>query len=196
MIMKRYGLAVSLAAWVTLSLFVLMTTLLVGGRLPLEKDEPSWTVDFWPRIEEPEPKRELPKRFDKPQPPPEWEREPTQVPELDGAAVSGIGQHDLVPQEMLVVEGSGNMMPLYKPVPFYPHSARSRGVEGYVIVLLTVTPMGTVKDVQIVYAEPQGYFERSVIAAASKVRYSPSGMPALAKGPQSVRLKYVFNLDA
>ena len=65
--------------------------------------------------------------------------------------------------------------------PVYPPAARRRGVEGWVKVKFLVDEQGEVEEIQVLKAEPPGYFERSVRRCVSQWRFSPpkfQGMPA------------------
>lgn len=77
----------------------------------------------------------------------------------------------------------------------YPRRALRRSVEGYVVVSFTVTKTGDVADIQVTEADPQGYFEDSVMEAVEKYKFQPrivNGNPVDAKG---VSRKVVFKLQ-
>lgn len=89
----------------------------------------------------------------------------------------------------------GDYLPLVRIQPQYPRRAAERGIEGYVVVELTVTPQGTTQDVQVIEADPQGYFERAATRAAEKFKYKPkvvNGQPVSVQGVQYV---FTFRLD-
>ncbi|HEX7028711.1 MAG TPA: energy transducer TonB, partial [Gammaproteobacteria bacterium] len=73
-------------------------------------------------------------------------------------------------------ETTGNTVP-YKPLikepPEYPLAALQAGIEGHVILEFTITHTGSVEDIKVVEAEPEGVFENAAIEAARKFRYSP-----------------------
>ena len=56
--------------------------------------------------------------------------------------------------------------------PQYPSSAAESGVEGFVEVRFTVTPLGLVQNAIVTSAEPRGVFERAALSAISRWRYS------------------------
>ncbi len=65
--------------------------------------------------------------------------------------------------------------------PLYPVSAQRDGIEGYVIVRLSIDMTGRVKDVLVVDSEPIGVFERSARDAARRFEFEPArvgGTPA------------------
>lgn len=76
----------------------------------------------------------------------------------------------------------------------YPRRAISRGIEGEVLVQFTISKTGDVDEIEIVSADPEGWFERAVTDAVSKYKFQPrikNGQPVDAKG---VQRKIVFKL--
>ena len=57
--------------------------------------------------------------------------------------------------------------------PEYPDSARKKKIEGWVEVAFTVTPSGTVEDVQIRNASPADVFEEAAVRAIKQWRFEP-----------------------
>ena len=57
--------------------------------------------------------------------------------------------------------------------PVYPESARKRGVEGWVELAFTVTPSGTVEDVEVRNASPAGVFDDAATRAIRGWRFEP-----------------------
>ena len=68
--------------------------------------------------------------------------------------------------------GQSEMIPLVRTVAPYPNRALQNHVEGFVVVEFTVTELGTVADARVIYAEPEGYFERAALQTISKWRYA------------------------
>jgi protein TonB len=66
--------------------------------------------------------------------------------------------------------------PVTQPLPVYPRMAQERDVQGRVIMSITILPDGSVQDVQVVNAQPRGYFESSAIRAVQRWRYRPSSV--------------------
>lgn len=64
-----------------------------------------------------------------------------------------------------------------RPMPSFPDSARTAGVEGYVRVEYGVDPEGRVADLAIVESIPRGTFDDAVRSALSTWRYSPGTGP-------------------
>ena len=78
--------------------------------------------------------------------------------------------------------------------PVYPESARKRGVEGWVELAFTVTPNGTVEDVEVRNASPADVFDDAAVRAIRGWRFEPVGAQWRAcgtarNGPAAVRAK-------
>lgn len=83
---------------------------------------------------------------------------------------------------------------VYAADPVYPADALRSGIEGWVELMFTITETGTVRDVEVVAAEPRGVFESAATQAVGSWRYRPR----LANGQPVPRRSYVtlrFNLD-
>jgi protein TonB len=79
--------------------------------------------------------------------------------------------------------------------PVYPYRARERGTEGVVQVKLLVNADGSVGQVLILDARPEGLFEESVVKAVSKWKFKPGvieGQPVTAWVVTNIR----FTLDS
>lgn len=57
--------------------------------------------------------------------------------------------------------------------PQYPESARKRGIEGWVEVMFTVTPSGTVEDVEVRNSSPADVFDDAAVRAVRQWRFEP-----------------------
>ena len=103
---------------------------------------------------------------------------------LDNEVVSKIALPEFTP-EMPKEEVQPELPPLpsvfqdIKPVkkvkPKYPRDAEERKIEGRVKVRMKVRLDGTVSDVTLIYAEPEGVFEKVVIEAAEKFVFKRDG---------------------
>lgn len=90
-------------------------------------------------------------------------------------------------------ENDKNYLPLYRPQPIYPSRAQELGIEGYVIVSLTVGEDGRTSDIAVVESS-NDYFIEPSIAAARKFRYAPqivNGRPVRTEGAS---YKFTFSL--
>lgn len=73
------------------------------------------------------------------------------------------------------------LTPLVRFPAIYPMQARTRGIEGYVIMRFVVTESGSVADPKVVRADPPNVFDRAGIRAVLKWKYQPQivdGKPA------------------
>jgi len=77
--------------------------------------------------------------------------------------------------------------------PVYPFRARRRGVEGSVQIRFFVTREGRVTGLEIIKAEPPGFFEKAVRQTVSKWHFQP-GMVAGNKVKTLVETTIVFKL--
>lgn len=63
--------------------------------------------------------------------------------------------------------------PVFQVPPLYPPRARRAGIEGAVTVEFTITPDGSIKDPEIVGADPPQVFDRAVLRAIRRWRFNP-----------------------
>ena len=89
----------------------------------------------------------------------------------------------------------GEYLPIVKVAPVYPRRALSRGIEGYVIVEFTVTKQGTVKEPQVIKAEPESLFDRAAMDAALKFKYKPRVVNGEAVEVAGVQNKISFQIN-
>lgn len=57
--------------------------------------------------------------------------------------------------------------------PVYPDTARKRGIEGWVELAFTVTPNGTVDDIEVRNASPANVFDDAAVRAVRQWRFEP-----------------------
>ncbi len=82
-----------------------------------------------------------------------------------------------------IADGSGRIFdsdevdvapqPISCPRPQFPYRAKVRGVSGMVRVAFTVLENGLVENVEVIEAEPSGFFEEAALDAVRKWRFSP-----------------------
>lgn len=111
---------------------------------------------------------------------------PVEVGRLDFQVGAGFG----------IAAGSadGDYVPLVRVAPMYPPQAQARNVEGWVILELTVTETGAVRDPRVVESEPSDIFDRAAINAALKFKYKPRIVNGKPIEVQGVRYKMTFRL--
>ncbi len=85
-----------------------------------------------------------------------------------------------------------DFMAISRVPPQYPYRAQRRGIEGWVKVSLLITEQGTVQDVVVVDAEPEGIFDHAAIQAVMKWKFKPriqDGKPVAVRAEQTVNFK-------
>mgnify|MGYP000326954556 CR=1 FL=1 len=90
---------------------------------------------------------------------------------------------------------SRHMVPLVRATAPYPNRALSRGVEGFVELTFTVNELGRVVDPVVLYAEPEGYFERAALGSIQQWQYSPAMDDGVAVPVFDVRQRIVFTIS-
>ncbi len=113
---------------------------------------------------------------------------PPQRPQIGGGDLERID---------LGIHSEGDYMPLVLVQPTYPRRAQDRGIEGYVVVELTVAPDGSVPadSIFVVAAEPKGYFEREALKTAAKFKYKPKVVDGIAQATTGVRYQFTFEMQ-
>ncbi len=196
----RSFVSIFLGVFTAFGLFWIMQAL-IGVSGELQKAGTRLSVDFvrlrrdtTPQTKEREPpKREKPEQ----QPPP---------PEMNLAKAMNPG--DAVGQIIPMVDtgmeleratalgagggGDRDVVPLVRVDPEYPPRARQQGIEGWVEVEFTISPVGTVQDAVVTASKPSYVFDRAALRAIRKWRYNPkieNGVPMARPGIQ-VRLRF------
>ncbi len=196
----RSVVSIFLGVFTAFGLFWIMQAL-IGVSGELKKAGTRLAVDFvrlrrdtTPQTKEREPlKREKPEQ----QPPP---------PEMNLAKAMNPGDAvaDIIPMvdtgmelERATALGAGgggdrDVVPLVRVDPEYPPRARQQGIEGWVEVEFTISPVGTVQDAVVIASKPTFVFDRAALRAIRKWRYNPKvedGSPIARPGIQ-VRLRF------
>lgn len=168
----RLLLTVPLAALTTLSILLFMARL-IHSDMPLLPDDPPPQIP--PVVREPPPEpvtvRRKPELIEENEPAP-----PPLLQKWDPPSTTGGG----IPKEFYEppqMEGltTADSLPFARVMapPTYPHRAAQRGIEGYVDLRFDVSASGTTQNIQVVYAEPEGVFEQSAVAAVARWRFQP-----------------------
>ncbi len=85
-----------------------------------------------------------------------------------------------------------DVVPLVRVDPEYPPRARQQGIEGWVEIEFTITPVGTIQDAVVIASNPSFVFDRAALRAVRKWRYNPkieNGV-AIARPGIQVRLRF------
>lgn len=84
------------------------------------------------------------------------------------------------------------LYPVQTSKPVYPSRAKRAGIEGWVNVAFTITTEGTVRDIEILAAQPQGVFENTTLNTIKHWRYKPqllSGKPTARRVMQTIKFE-------
>lgn len=199
----RYVLSFFAALVVVFSLFWVMQYLIASADRTLDEDDAGHLLEFV-RIKQDEaitPRKLKPK---KPPPPEEAPPDPPPpaldniTPDAQAVAVTAVSINtriDLSASGFGLSPSDGDYLPIVKVQPMYPRRALTRGIEGYVIVMFTVTRQGTTRDHVIVESKPRGIFDRAALRAATKFKYKPrivDGQPIEVPG---VKNKITFLIE-
>lgn len=199
----RYATAIALGSLVTLAVLFTMQILIASPQARLDESGTRHFVDFV-RVEREETVQRAERRRSKPTapdaPPPQVIQPRTDAIDETPMAVSAPSAPMDVGVEMSVqglglVASDGEYLPIVKIAPVYPAAAQARGIEGYCLVEYTVTSAGTVRDVRVVEADPQGIFNKASIAAAEKFKYRPRVVDGEAIEVHGVRNLFRYELE-
>lgn len=198
----RYGSSALVAALVTFGLFYLMQLLIATGEKAIVDNVAGYRVEIGEvkRQEETRTKERKPEKPKEPEAPPEAPDIPevdTSKPQdaMDMSFTLGRGQLDIGTGMQVGAPTDGDYLPIVRVQPQYPRRAAERGIEGYVIVELTVTEAGTTTDIRVIEGQPEGIFDRAAIRAAEKFKYKPkvvNGKPVPVSG---VLYQFTFELE-
>mgnify|MGYP000506803114 CR=1 FL=1 len=194
------GLVMSLA--VTLSLFWLMQYLIETADRSLNDDGAGNLVDFV-RVKRDE---AVERRQLKPKKPPQPEEAPPQppTPQLDNLdanaqkiAISAVPVETDIEMTggFSLGVGEGDYLPIVKVAPIYPNRALTRGIEGFCVVMYTVTRQGTTRDPVVVEDQcSSSLFHRASVNAALKFKYKPRIMDGEAVEVPGVQNKFTYEI--
>ena len=204
----RYLSALILGVLISLGLFFLMQSLIDSGEQNTNASSEGQIMEFI-RIREDETlsikdrrKPQKPKPPKEPPPPPklivEKQVKPTmnrikiEIPNIDLPSIAGGGP--FLGNWAGNPLAEGDVLPIVRIDPQWPREALVKGIEGYVVVEVTIGADGSVKDVRVIQAEPKRMFDRNVIRAVLKWKFKPriiNGVPVERKAIQMLE----FTLD-
>lgn len=185
----RWLYVVPLAIATTFALLVLMFKLVYMEEVAIDfEPTPAIPQVHWEDKPPIEIIRETPKKPDevKPTPP---------KPEIRDPENTGIA-HGIPTGEYEKPDYSGNIahnfdVPIEQFIvtPRYPGRALARNIEGFVQLRFDVNKIGATENIEVVRAEPTGYFENAAIAAAERWKFQPKtedGEPVYFRGLSKV----------
>ncbi|ABD79620.1 energy transducer TonB [Saccharophagus degradans] len=149
------------------------------------------------------PEREIETEYDtkKPAKPDEPEQPPPELPEpeFQDADIEATVSIQPTVKANLDVGGiggfasDGDYLPIVKVAAKYPQRAAARGIEGYCIVMYTVTKTGETRDV-VVDDCPESIFARESIKAAERFKYKPKVINGEPVEVPNVRNRFTFEM--
>jgi TonB family protein len=92
--------------------------------------------------------------------------------------------------------GTDELVPIYRHMPQYPLSAARAGVQGSVLISVTVGPDGNALWVGVLESNPPGIFDEASLEAVSKWKFKPAladGVPVESTGEQ--RIEFLLERD-
>jgi len=100
---------------------------------------------------------------------------------IDATAVVGINDSE--------------MLPIVTVPPQYPNRALSRGIEGWCLVMFTVTETGTVVNPIVVDADPPDIFNNASVRAVTRFKYNPRIVDGNGVPVEGVQYLFRYNVD-
>ena len=202
----RYLAALLIGVIVTLCLFFLMQALIDSGDQRFRSSSEGQMMEFI-RIKDDESlsfkdrrKPVKPKPPKEPPPPPKLivnkQVKPTlnkvkmEIPDIDLPTIAGGGPFLGNWQGNPLAEG--DVLPIVRIDPQWPREALVEGIEGYVVVEVTIATDGSVRGVVVVESVPRRLFDRNVIRAVLKWKFKPrivNGVPVERKAMQTLEFK-------
>jgi protein TonB len=113
-----------------------------------------------------------------------------EIPDIDLPTIAGGGPFLGNWQGNPLAEG--DVLPIVRIDPQWPREALVEGIEGYVVVEVTIATDGSVRGVVVVESVPKRVFDRNVIRAVLKWKFKPrivNGVPVERKAMQTLEFK-------
>ncbi len=98
----------------------------------------------------------------------------------------------------MTVSGGGSdrdVMPLVRIEPEYPRRAADQGLEGWVLLQFTITPLGTVRDAVVIDSSPKRIFDDAAVRAVLRWKYNPKIDEGVAVERRGVQVVLRFQLE-
>ena len=197
----RYSLALAVGSFAAVSLLWVMQFLIATGKAAITEAYDASFLEFV-QVEKDE---TVETKKPKPERPPEPDEAPPEMPQPDVDSAEFDSALAIAPANPSMDVGldselgdfslaEGDYLPLVRVDPIYPRRAQSRGLEGYCILQLTVTPLGGTTDVRIIECS-SSLFERASIQAAQKFKYKPRVVNGNAIAVPGVQYRMTFEIE-
>lgn len=199
--LARYAFSVVVGIAVTLTLLFVMNLLIEYAEEAVTKERTRYELDFV-RVKRNETLNTDDLQPEKPQKPPEV---PPEVPPQDMDNIDPNAPTVNIPPPTVNADvnvggpggmniAEGDYLPIVRVAPVYPARALSRGIEGYVDMMFTVTTTGTVKDPVVVYST-SSLFDRAAIRAVLKFKYKPRVVDGVPVEVPGVKTRISFQIE-
>ena len=190
----------STSAVITFALFVCMQKLISNDEIVRSELKDYTIIDFIQNIEE-KPVIERIRIKPKPLPQPKPEQvvkiiendpdigiDPTpQIPSFGNPVI----KNNFVPT---FTKQGGDARPIVRIEPKYPSQAARDGIEGWVKLSFTITPSGSVNNIQILDANPKRTFNQAARRALAKWKYKPNIQAGKAQAQDGMMVMLDFTL--
>jgi protein TonB len=197
----RYVLSIVVGSVITLSLIFVMHLLIEHAEDAISKEGTKHQLDFV-RVKRNETLNTEDYTPEKPDKPPEV---PPEVPPQDTDVVDPNAPTIRIPapevSTNMDIGGPGGMniaegdyLPIVRVAPVYPARALSRGVQGYVDMMFTVTTTGTVADPVVTFST-SSLFDRAATRAVLKFKYKPRVVDGVPVDVPGVTTRIRFQLE-
>jgi protein TonB len=195
--------AIALGAVTAFGLFWVMQ-MLISVDYKLKDVADRLTVDFvrLRRDTAPEMKKREPPKREKPEqapPPPQMNMAKAMNPsDAVGEIVPMVDTGMELEKATSLGVGAGSdsdIVPLVRVDPEYPARAKQQGIEGWVELKFTITPVGTVENAVVTGSNPSYIFDRAALQAVRKWRYNPKIENGVAVARAGVRVRLRFELS-
>jgi protein TonB len=197
----RYVFSVVVGSIITLSLIFVMHLLIEFSQDAITNAKTKYQLDFV-RVKKNETLNTEDYTPEKPPKPPEV---PPEVPPQDSDVVDPNAPTINIPAPTVSAEveiggpggmniAEGDYLPIVRVAPVYPARALSRGVEGYVDMMFTVTTTGTVKDPVVTFST-SSLFDRAAERAVLKFKYKPRVVDGVPVDVPGVTTRIRFELE-
>jgi len=199
---SRLLTAIALGAVTAFGLFWVMQAL-IGVSGELKEGGTKIAVDFvrLRRDNAPEVKKREPPRREKPEqapPPPEMNMAKNMNPsDAVGEIIPIVDTGVELEQATNLSAGAGSdsdVVPLVRVDPEYPPRAKQQGIEGWVDIEFTISPVGTVQDPVVIGSNPSYVFDRAALRAVRKWRYNPKTENGVAVARSGIQVRLRFEI--
>ena len=193
------GTSPLLGGVITFSLFMLMAALIEMGDPDFEKKEATKIADFtMPKVEiEAQLDDDIPELEEiLDEPPPEQEMIDIEIDSGDSGLniASGAAKAEVNIDTAFGTSTDSDAIPVFVPNPRYPPRAQRQCKKGYGVVSVTITEIGTTKDIRLIEEDPEGFgFGKASAKAAEKLRYNPKFVDGVAVEYPGVQYIFRFN---